>query len=97
MQVPVDVEILVVHPHRMVEVEPAVGELLPELRHRLDPQAERVAKPVEGVAAGHGRGVELEDRAHVQGLLCGFEVQETGVESAEPLHVADVRRGAGQV
>ena len=85
------VEILVLHPHRVVEVEPAVGELLAELRHRLDPQAEFVAQPVEGVAAGDRRGVQLQDRAHVQGLRCGFEVQEAGVETAEPLHVADGR------
>jgi hypothetical protein len=49
----------------MVEVEPAVGELLPELRHRLDPQVERVAEAIECVPARHGRGVEFEDRAHV--------------------------------
>ncbi len=29
----------------------------------------------------------------MQWLLGGFEIQEAGVESAEPLHVADVRRG----
>ncbi len=44
VQMPVDVEVLVVDPHRMVEVEPAVGELLAELRHRLDPQPEFVAQ-----------------------------------------------------
>ena len=38
VQVPVDVEVLVLHPHRMVEVQRAVGELLAELRHRLEPQ-----------------------------------------------------------
>ncbi len=36
VQMPVDVEVVVVNPHRMVGVEPAVGELLAELRHRLD-------------------------------------------------------------
>ena len=95
VQMPVDVEVLVLHPHRVVEVEPVVGELLAELRHRLDPQGEFVAQPVEGVAAGHRRGVELQDRAHMQWLCGGFEVQEAGVESAEPLHVADVMRASG--
>ena len=28
----------------------------------------------------------------MQWLCCGFEVQEAGVESAEPLHAADVGR-----
>ena len=86
VQVPVDVEVLVLHPHRVIEVEAVVGEFLAELRHRLDPQTERVAQPVEGVAAGDGRGVDLQDRAHVQRLRGGFEVEEAGVESAEPLH-----------
>lgn len=36
----------------MIEVEPAVGELLPELRHGRDPQLERLAQPVERVAPG---------------------------------------------
>ena len=92
VQVPVDVEVLVLHPHGVVEVQPVVGELLAELRHGLDAQRERVTQAVERVTAGHGRGVDLEDRAHVQRLRGGFEVEEAGVESAEPLHGADVRR-----
>ena len=64
-------------------------------RHRLDAQAQCVAHPVEGVAAGNGRRVDLQDRAHVQRLCGGFEVEEAGVESAEPLHVADVRPASG--
>ena len=96
VQVSVDVEVLVLHPHRVVEVQPVVRQLLPELGHRLDSQFESVAQPVERVTAGHGRGVDLEDRAHVQWLGGGFEVEEAGVESAEPLHVADGRPGGWQ-
>ena len=33
----------------------------------------------------------------MQWLLGGFEIQETGVESAEPLHAADVRRGGARL
>jgi hypothetical protein len=43
VQVPIDVKVLVVHPHRMVEVQPGIGQLFAELRHRLDAQAQRVA------------------------------------------------------
>ena len=89
VQMAVDVEVVVVDPHRMVGVEPAVGELLAELRHRLDAQPQLIAHSVEGVAAGHGGRVQLQNRAHMQRLCCGFEVEEAGVESTEPLHVAD--------
>jgi hypothetical protein len=82
VQMPVDVKVLVVHPHRMIEVQPGIGELFAELRHGLDPHAQRIAQPVERVPTGHGRGIELEDRAHMQRLLCGFEIQETRVKSA---------------
>ena len=86
VQVPVDVKVVVLHPHRMVEVEGAVGQLLAELRHRLDPQRQLVAQPIEGVAARHRRRVELQNRADVQRLRWGFQIEEAGVESAEALH-----------
>jgi hypothetical protein len=61
VQVPIGVKVLVVHPHRMVEVQPGISELFAELGHGLDSQGQRVTQPVECVPAGHGRGVQLQD------------------------------------
>jgi hypothetical protein len=36
-QMPIDVERLVLNPHRIVQIELAVGQLCPELRYRRDP------------------------------------------------------------
>jgi len=86
VQVAVDVEVLVVHPDRVIEIQRAVGQLLAELRHRLQTQGQRLAQAVEGVAAGHRRRVQLDDRANMHRLRGGLQIEETGVESTEPLH-----------
>ncbi len=65
MEVTVDVEVVVFDPYGVVGIESAVGELLAELRHRLDAQSQFVAHPVECVATGHGGRVQLENRAHM--------------------------------
>ena len=72
MQMAVDLEVVVIHPDRMVEVQRTVGELFAELRHRLDAERQRVAQPVEGVAARHRRRVQLHDRANMHGLRRRF-------------------------
>jgi len=95
VHVPVDVEIRVLDPYRVVEVERRVGQLLAELRHGRDALAEHLPHLVEAVAARNGGGVEFQHRAHVQGLLGGLQIEEAGVESAEPLvsgHGRDRRR-----
>ncbi len=53
VQMAIHVEVVVFHPDRMIEIQRAVGQLLPELRHCLDPERQLVAQPVEGVSAGH--------------------------------------------
>ena len=97
VQMAVDVKVLVLHPHWMVEVERAVGQLVAELRHRVDAHRQLVAQLLEAVAAGDRRGVQLQDRAHVKRLGGRFEVEEAGVESAEPLHVRDGMSGTSRV
>jgi hypothetical protein len=61
VQMPVHVKVVVVHPHRMVQIEGAVGQLLAELRHCLDAQRQFVADTVKGVTARHRRRVELQN------------------------------------
>jgi hypothetical protein len=92
---PVDVEVVVLHPHRVVEVERTVGELLAESRHSLDAQRHFVFEAVERVAARHGRGIEFQNGAHVQRLFGRFEVQEARVEPRKPLHAADRKSADG--
>ena len=87
MQVALHVEVLVLHPHRVVEVEEAVGELLPESRDRGDPQGHFVAQALEAVSARDGGRVQLQHRTDVQRLGRGFQVEKTGIEAAEPLQM----------
>ena len=86
MDVPVDVEVRVVDPYRVIEVPGGVVELAPESGHGAHPAGELGLEALEVVAARNGRGVELEQRDDVQHLLRCFEVQKAGVEPAEPVH-----------
>ena len=97
VQMAVDVKVLVLHPHWMVEVQRAVGQLVAELRHRGDADRQLVAQLLEGVAARDRRCVQFQDRAHVKRLGRRFEVEEAGVEAAEPLHVRDGMSGISRV
>jgi hypothetical protein len=49
----VEDEVLVIHPHRMVEIQRAVGQLLAKLRYRLDAERQRVTQQVEGIPLVH--------------------------------------------
>ena len=52
-QMTIEVERIVVDPHRIVQIELAVGQLCPELGYGRDPHGQLVAKPIKGVATGH--------------------------------------------
>jgi len=54
------VEVLVLDPHRMVQVQLGIGELCPELRQRLDPRRQIVMESIEGVATGNRGRVQLD-------------------------------------
>ena len=86
VDVALDVEVVVVDPHRVVDVERDVAQLLTELGHRAHPGLDRVAHRDEGVATRHGLGVDHQHPAHVQQLFGGLQVEERRVESAEVLH-----------
>jgi hypothetical protein len=49
----IEVERIVLDPHRIVQIELAIGQLCPELRYRRDPSGQLVAKPIDGIATGH--------------------------------------------
>lgn len=87
VHVPGDVELGVLGPHREIEVERSVDDLLPQLRYRPQPYREGVTEGLEAVAAGDRRRVELQNREDLQMLGCGLEGDEAGVESADPLRI----------
>lgn len=76
-----DLEAVVLHPHRMVQIPSAVGQPLPQLRNGFDAHLELVAQPVETVATRHCRGVQLQDRAHMQRLRRRLQIQQAGMQS----------------
>ncbi|SIK89941.1 Uncharacterised protein [Mycobacteroides abscessus subsp. abscessus] len=57
MQVTVDVEVVVVDPHRVIQIQPAIGEFLPEGRDALDAFGQLGPQFLERVATRNGCGV----------------------------------------
>src|ERR1700754_2029798 len=72
MHMAVDVEVVVLHPDGMIEVQEAVGRFLPERRHRPEPRRQLVTEMVVAVTAGNRRGVQFQHRNHLQRLRCGL-------------------------
>jgi hypothetical protein len=48
---PRQVEVVVLDPHRMVQVQPTVGELCSKLRQRLDPHCQIILESIKAIAA----------------------------------------------
>jgi len=86
MAVPVDVEVGVLDPHGVVEVELRVLQLAPERGNRFGARAELRLELGERVATRNRRHVENDDSADVEELRRRFEVEEGRVETAESLH-----------
>ena len=81
-----DVEVVLLDPGGVAQVERGVVDLAPQLGEFLDPAAEFGAESVEGVLdleAGH---IDEQDRPHDEGLLGGLEVQQARVEPGHPFH-----------
>jgi hypothetical protein len=93
VQVPVDVEVGVLDPDRVVDPERHRAELAVEGRERADPSVEVVAEPLERVAVRHRGRVEQQQAADVHQLRRALEVEEAGVEAAEPVHARIVQTG----
>lgn len=83
----VEVEILVLDPHRMVQVPEWIVEFAAERRDQRDAFGEAALELRERVAAGHGRAVEGEQAADVQDLRGRLQVEEARVQPAQSLHV----------
>ena len=83
----VDVHVVVVHPHRVREVERHQGELAREDVGQMDPAGHEglgIFVEIALVALGQVQHVE---RTHVHWHFRGFHVQERGVEAAQMVHL----------
>src|SRR5690606_9974465 len=91
----VDVEVGVFYPHGVVEVERHVDQAPTEGWHQVEPLGDEVLDLLEGVAAGHGAGVEHHGHGHVHVVGGRLEVEECGVESGETFHGCPLHVGCG--
>ena len=89
----VEVDVVVEHPHRVMQLHRDVDELVAKRRHRLQPRERHGAEQVEVVAAdiGHIQHADLE-RVHVDFRCLG--VQHQRVHTVESLHAHPIRRRA---
>jgi hypothetical protein len=81
VQVTPQLKMLVVYPHRVIQVQLAIGKLHPKFGHRLHPLIQRSAKPAIRVATRHRRRIQLQDTAHIQRLRRGLQIQEKRIKS----------------
>src|SRR6185312_1540078 len=82
-----ELEIVVIDPHRVIEVELTVSELQVKFGHCADTQRHRVAESLKAVTARHCRRVQLHHTAHVHRLRRSLYIKEKCIESAESLHI----------
>jgi len=82
----VEVEVLVLDPHRVVEAEGDLREPAVEQRRDVEPRADELLDLVEGVAAGHRGRVDDHGHGHVHVVGGGLEVEEGGVETGQAFH-----------
>jgi len=85
-QVVVEVEVLVLDPHRVVEAEGDLGEAAVEQRRHVQPGADELLDLVERVAPGHGGRVDHHGHGHVHVVRGRLEVEEGGVETGQAFH-----------
>ena len=88
----VDVEVGVLDPQRVVELERDLDEAPPERRQQVEPALDELDHLLEGVAAGDGGRVEDGRRRHVHVDRRRLEIEEGGIESGEPLHLPTLAR-----
>jgi hypothetical protein len=90
--VQVDVEVGVVEPDRVVEVERHWREPPAELGDEVHPLPQEVLHLLERVAARHRGGVEDHERRHVHVVGRRLPVEEGRVEAAQSLHDVSLSR-----
>ena len=81
-----DVEVEVLDPRRVPHVQRRVVDLAPKRRNLLHPPREPTAHPLEGVALGDGRDVQMHDAVDRHLLLLGLQVQKARVQSRHAFH-----------
>ncbi len=89
-KVPVEVEVGVFDPQRVVQAERYLHESPAERRGLVETAGEQLADPLEtprAFGACVGGGVHDDERRHVHERRRGLEVEEPGVESGQSLHV----------
>ena len=84
----VDVEVGIVHPNRMVEVQRNLHQPSTKRRNQVEAVGDELLDLLERVAARHGVGIEHHGHGHVHVVGGGLEVQKRGVEPGESFHVA---------
>ena len=87
VHVGVEVEVGVLDPHGVVEVEGDLDQAPPERGDQGDPLADRLLDRLEAVAAGHRRGVVDAGHGHVHVPGRRLQVQERGVHSRQSFHL----------
>ena len=86
VHVALDVELLVPHPHRVVEAQRDTADLAREGGHVVHAAVDVRHQVVEGVRLRHRARVEDHHRAHVHELRRRLEVEEARVEPRQPVH-----------
>jgi len=86
MNVEVDVEVGVLDPDRMVEVERDVHQPASKRSDQVHALEDQLTDGLEGVAAGHGLGIEDRRHRHVHVGVGRFEVREGGVDPRQTFH-----------
>ena len=87
VHMPFDVEIAVLDPHRMVEVQDRVPHLSTERRQRTDPSLQLVAHLRERITPLHRLGIQLDQPDDVHQLRPRLQIQEGRVKTTQPFHV----------
>ena len=87
VDVEVEVEVGVLDPNGVVEVERHGHQATPEGGNQVHALCDEPADGVEGVPAGHGVGVEDRRHGHVHVGIGGLEVGECGVDPRQAFHV----------
>lgn len=85
-----EVELRVLDPVRLVEVERGFEQAAPEHRQQVQARGDQLLDGLEAEAGRGGRGVEDGQAAHVHGHGIGLQIQEDRVEAAELFHRAEL-------
>jgi hypothetical protein len=76
-----DIEVGVLDPHRVVQIERHPQQPPSKRRQQVDPARDEVLHPLERVTARHLVGIEHDHDRHVHVHPRGLEVQEARVEA----------------